>query len=222
MIKLWIIWFLALIISADALSDSENRTLVDIALYKGNFGSSCWGLNVFAKICNKVNSKCCEEQIIVDNGFQGGETVKSMIRKCSNFEVESYEKKLTVSLSNYQQMGVEMKLANLTMKTSTGASCGGWYVYAKICNINSGKCCEEEIVNNGNNGFSGGDTIVKQFQGSCYNLLITYFDSLTIKLSGWEELTVSKIWMIIIYLIYRTADMHQRYIIFFNSYFTKY
>ena len=221
MIKLWIIWFLPLLISADALSDSENKTLVDIALVT-NSGSSCGGRNVFAKICNKVNSKCCEEQIIVDNGFQGGETVKSMIRKCSNFEVESYEKKLTVSLSNYQQMGVEMKLANLTLKTSTGTSCGGRYVYAKICNINSGKCCEEEIVNNGNNGFSGGDTIVKQFQGSCYNLLITYFDSLTIKLSGWEELTVSKIWMIIIYLIYRTADMHQRYIIFFNSYFTKY
>ena len=134
MIKLWIIWFLPLLISADALSDSGNKTLVDIALIT-NSGSSCGGHNVFAKICNKVNSKCCEEEIIVDNGFQGGETVKSMIRKCSNFEVESYEKKLTVSLSNYQQMGVEMKLANITLETNDGVSCGGWFVFAKICNI---------------------------------------------------------------------------------------
>ena len=136
MIKLGIIWFLALIISSanTLLADSENNTLVDIALFT-NSGSSCAGRNVFAKICNKVNSECCEEEVIVDNGFQEGETVRSTIRKCSNFQVASYEKKLTVSLSNYQQMGVEMKLANLTLKTNTGVSCGGWFVFAKICNI---------------------------------------------------------------------------------------
>ena len=38
----------------------------------------------------------------------------------------------------------------------------------------------------------GGDTIVRQFQGSCYNLLLTYDDSLSIKLTSWEELTVSR------------------------------
>ena len=194
MIKLWIIWNLALIFSVT--SDSllpENKTMVDIKLFT-NSGSSCGGRDVFAKVCNKVNSECCLEEIIADNAlaFQVGSTVSSTIRKCSNFQVASYEKKLTVSLSNYQQMGVEMKLANITLKTNTGVSCGGWFVFAKICNIDSGKCCEEEIVNNGNSGFDDGDTIVRQFQGSCYNLLLTYDDSLTIKLTSWEELTVSR------------------------------
>ena len=64
-------------------------------------------------------------------------------------------------------------------------------VEQKFLEIDSGKCCEEEIINNGNSGFDGGDIIVRQFQGSCNNLLLTYDDSLTIKLTSWEELAVS-------------------------------
>ena len=137
MIKLWIIWNLALIFSvtSDSLL-SENKTMVDIKLFT-NSGSSCGGRDVFAKVCNKVNSECCEEEIIADNAlaFQVGATVSSTIRKCSNFQVASFEKKLIVSLSNYQQMGVEMKLANITLETNDGVSCGGWFVFAKICNV---------------------------------------------------------------------------------------
>ena len=139
MIKLWIIWNLALIfsvISDSLLPNLENKTMVDIKLFT-NSGSSCGVRDIFAKFCNKVNSECCEEEIIADNAlaFQVGSTVSSTIRKCSNFQVASYEKKLTVSLSNYQQMGVEMKLANITLETNDGVSCGGWFVFAKICNI---------------------------------------------------------------------------------------
>ena len=138
MIKLWIIWILALIFSATSdasLPNLDNKTMVDITVFT-NSGSSCGGRDVFAKICNKVNSKCCEEEI---SGFLepyiSGTSVSSMIRKCSNFQVASYEEDLTVSLSSYQQMGVEMKLANITLETNDGVSCGGWFVFAKICNI---------------------------------------------------------------------------------------
>ena len=56
---------------------------------------------------------------------------------------------------------------------------------------------------------------MRQFQGSCYNLLLTYDDSLTIKLTSWEELTVSK--LLKDYILNIIHTMYRVWYIFFSN-----
>ena len=51
-------------------------------------------------------------------------------------------------------------------------------------------CCEDEIVKNGDDGFDAGDTIESKFENCAKFALAATFDNLTVKLTGWNELTV--------------------------------
>ena len=73
-------------------------------------------------------------------------------------------------------------------------SCGGYYVFAQICSSAEQNqiCCEEEIVKNGDIGFKGGEIIQSKLQ-NCTEFIASHIDKdLTIKLEGWNELTVSQ------------------------------
>ena len=86
------------------------------------------------------------------------------------------------------------ELAELKLTTKKGMSCGGYYVFAQICSSAEQNqiCCEEEIVKNGDIGFKGGEIIQSKLQ-SCTEFIASHIDEdLTIKLEGWNELTVSQ------------------------------
>ena len=84
-------------------------------------------------------------------------------------------------------------LAALKLTIKKGISCGGYYIFAQICSAEQNRiCCEEEIVKNGDNGFEGGETIQTKFQ-NCNDFIALHIEEdLTIKLEGWNELTVSQ------------------------------
>ena len=87
------------------------------------------------------------------------------------------------------------ELAELKLTTKKGMSCGGYYVFAQICSSAEQNqiCCEEEIVKNGDIGFKGGEIIQSKLQ-NCTEFIASHIDEdLTIKLEGWNELTVSQI-----------------------------
>ena len=86
------------------------------------------------------------------------------------------------------------ELAELKLTTKKGMSCGGYYVFAQFCSSAEQNqiCCEEEIVKNGDIGFKGGETIQSKLQ-NCTEFIASHIDEdLTIKLEGWNELTVSQ------------------------------
>ena len=86
------------------------------------------------------------------------------------------------------------ELAELKLTTKKGMSCGGYYVFAQICSSaeQNQMCCEEEIVKNGDIGFKGGEIIQSKLQ-NCTEFIASHIDEdLTIKLEGWNELTVSQ------------------------------
>ena len=86
------------------------------------------------------------------------------------------------------------ELAELKLTTKKGMSCGGYYVFAQICSSAEQNqiCCEEEIVKNGDIGFKGGEIIQSKLQ-NCTEFIASHIDEdLTIKLEGWNELTVSQ------------------------------
>ena len=100
----------------------------------------------------------------------------------------------TLLINQIQTISVTPELADLKLTTKNGISCGGYYVFAQICSSEqSSTCCEEEIVKNGDTGFKGGDLIQTKLQ-NCTDFIATHFEeNLTIKLEGWNELTVSQI-----------------------------
>ena len=55
----------------------------------------------------------------------------------------------------------------INVKVESGVSCGGYYVFAKICTKNGLTCCEEQIVPDPKAGFSGGSQISATFSGDC-------------------------------------------------------
>ena len=56
---------------------------------------------------------------------------------------------------------------NINVKIESGVSCGGYYVFAKICTKNGFACCEEQIVPDPKSGFSGGAQLSYDFSGDC-------------------------------------------------------
>ena len=84
-------------------------------------------------------------------------------------------------------------MADLKLTIKKGISCGGYYVFAQICSEEQNRtCCEEEIIKNGDTGFQGGEIIQTKLQ-TCTDFIATHFEEdLTIKLEGWNELTVSQ------------------------------
>ena len=77
------------------------------------------------------------------------------------------------------------------MTTNTGLSCGGFYIFAKICKINTTDCCEDEIVNNGDDGFSAGIILQTRLQNCTDFMISPREEDFTIKLSGYNEQEVS-------------------------------
>ena len=88
---------------------------------------------------------------------------------------------------------LETGLATIKLTTASGISCGGFYVFAKICKENGieNDCCEDEIVKKGDDGFSGGDIIESKFDNCAKFALAPTLDNLTVYLTGWNELNVS-------------------------------
>ena len=82
----------------------------------------------------------------------------------------------------------------MKLKTRTGISCGGFYIFAQICKKSSDAeyCCEDEIVQNGADGFDAGETIEAQFN-NCTEFEFSTDDkyNLSVKLTSWNEKTVS-------------------------------
>ena len=85
-----------------------------------------------------------------------------------------------------------VNLSSIKLNTRTGLSCGGYYVFAQICK-NSGDseyCCEDELVQNGDDGFNAGDTIEAQFNNCTeFEFSADDKDNLSIKLTSWNEET---------------------------------
>ena len=82
---------------------------------------------------------------------------------------------------------------NIKLTTNTGTSCGGYYIFAKICKANTtdSDCCQDEIVNNGDDGFDAGIILQTRLQ-NCNDFRISpREEDFTIKLSGYNEQEVS-------------------------------
>jgi len=73
----------------------------------------------------------------------------------------------------------------INVKVESGVSCGGYYVFAKICTKNGLTCCEEQIVPDPKAGFSGGSQISATFSGDCKSFPLQINQDLT--LSGWND-----------------------------------
>ena len=80
---------------------------------------------------------------------------------------------------------------NINVKIESGVSCGGYYVFAKICTKNGFTCCEEQIVPDPKSGFSGGTQFPHTFSGDCKTFPIQENQNLT--LSGWNDDSVIEI-----------------------------
>ena len=77
------------------------------------------------------------------------------------------------------------------MTTKSGTSCGGYFVFVKICQQNTDNCCEEQIVKNGNVGFSKGDDITNELK-NCSAFMASHIrDTLEAKLTGWNDIEVN-------------------------------
>ena len=81
----------------------------------------------------------------------------------------------------------------INVKIESGVSCGGYYVFAKICTRNGFICCEEQIVPDPKSGFSGGTQLSHDFsgEGDCKSFPIQENQNLT--LSGWNDDSVIEI-----------------------------
>ena len=82
------------------------------------------------------------------------------------------------------------ELASVKLTTLSGQSCGGYFVFVKICQQSTKNCCEEQIVKNGKIGFHGSDDILNELK-KCSAFMashITY--PLEAELSGWKEIEV--------------------------------
>ena len=84
------------------------------------------------------------------------------------------------------------------MTTKSGTACGGYFLLAEICRINTFPdhlidpdpvCCKEEIVySNRSDGFSGGDTIEANLFDDCYKFLVNNKqENLNIQLRSFRE-----------------------------------
>ena len=93
--------------------------------------------------------------------------------------------------TNFIIMGQSTKLSKIKLKTGSGISCGGWALFAQICPVDLQNCCEEQIVPNPGEGFSGGDTIINDLK-KCNNFTmpIPYGNDFQIKFTSYEETTV--------------------------------
>ena len=112
--------------------------------------------------------------------------MKFFVKLISHFDFTKKSKSISVTTP---------ALAELKLTTKKGMSCGGYYVFAQICSSaeQNQMCCEEEIVKNGDIGFKGGEIIQSKLQ-NCTEFIASHIDEdLTIKLEGWNELTVSQI-----------------------------
>ena len=60
-------------------------------------------------------------------------------------------------------------------------------------------CCEDEIVQNGADGFDAGETIEGELFNNCteFEFSIDDKDNLSVKLTSWNEKTVSSEWLLI-------------------------
>ena len=93
--------------------------------------------------------------------------------------------------SDFITLGQSTKLSKIKLTTRSGFSCGGWALFAQICPLDLQNCCEEQIVSNPGQGFSGGDTIIKDLK-RCNNFTmpIPYGNNFQIRFTSYEETMV--------------------------------
>ena len=88
-------------------------------------------------------------------------------------------------------------MPNIKVQVEKGVNCGAIRVFARICQNGTTDCCEDEIVNKGNNGFDAGllydVAILEAEMRNCANLEPDSAIDLTVQLSGWKDLNVSLI-----------------------------
>jgi len=76
------------------------------------------------------------------------------------------------------------------LTTKSGLSCGGYFVFVKICQQNTDNCCEEQIVKDGKVGFVAGDVITNELK-TCSEFMESHTrDTLEANLTGWNEIGV--------------------------------
>ena len=84
------------------------------------------------------------------------------------------------------------ELANVKLTTISGQSCGGYFVFVKICQQSTKNCCEEQIVKNGKIGFDGSDDILNELK-KCSAFMASHItDILEADLAGWNEIDVKQ------------------------------
>ena len=82
------------------------------------------------------------------------------------------------------------ELANVKLTTISGQSCGGYFVFVKICQQSTKNCCEEQIVKNGKIGFHGSDDILNELK-KCSAFMASHIkDILEAELTGRDEIQV--------------------------------
>ena len=94
-------------------------------------------------------------------------------------------------LADLRQILCSDYFKNINVKIESGVSCGGYYVFAKICTKNGFTCCEEQIVPDPKSGFSGGAQLSYDFSEDCKSFPIQMNQNLT--LSGWNDDSVIEI-----------------------------
>ena len=92
---------------------------------------------------------------------------------------------------NFRLQTSSQYFEKINVKVESGVSCGGYYVFAKICTKNGFTCCEEQIVPDPKSGFSGGTQFPHTFSGDCKTFPIQMNQNLT--LSGWNDDSVIEI-----------------------------
>merc|ERR1712223_1614343 len=90
--------------------------------------------------------------------------------------------------TDFITLGQSTKLSKIKLTTRSGFACGGWALFAQICPLDLQNCCEEQIVSNPDQGFSGGDIIIKDLK-RCNNFTmpIPYGNDFQIRFTSYEE-----------------------------------
>ena len=83
-------------------------------------------------------------------------------------------------------------MASVKLTIKSGLSCGGYFVFVKICQQSTENCCEEQIVKNGKIGFHGSDEILNELK-KCSSFMASHItDILEADLAGWNEIDVKQ------------------------------
>jgi len=139
-------------------------------------------LSSFNEITRDSKESFCPIKAIIKTKGAGGEVRTKTIKFSNKVREHKVEGRFNFRL---QPRPSSQYFKNINVKVETGVSCGGYYVFAKMCTKNGFTCCEEQIVPDPKSGFSGGAQISHFFSGDCKTFPIQINQDLT--LSGWND-----------------------------------